>query len=58
MCSELWYVCGMAKVQTSVRMTPKAKEMISLIAEKLGISQGSVLELAIRKMHKEVTRGR
>jgi hypothetical protein len=42
----------MAKLQTSVRMSPEARRLLGLISAKLGVSQGVVLELAIRKMAK------
>ena len=34
--------------QTSVRLTPEAKELIERLSKKLGINQTSVIEMAIR----------
>jgi predicted transcriptional regulator len=33
---------------TSIRLTPDAKRLLEILAEKLGVSQSAVLELAIR----------
>ena len=33
---------------TSVRLSPEAKRLLALLADKLSISQAAVLELAIR----------
>jgi hypothetical protein len=35
-----------------MRLTPEAKHLLALLAEKLGVSQAAVLELAIRKQAK------
>lgn len=40
------------KKQTSLRMSEEGKRLLELLAEKLGISQAAVLELAIREMAK------
>ena len=42
----------MVKKQTSIRMSYAAKELVVLLAERLGISQSAVLELAIRTLAK------
>jgi len=42
----------MVKKQTSIRMSDTAKELVVLLAERLGISQSAVLELAIRTLAK------
>ncbi len=38
------------KRATSVRLTPEAKRLIVALANKMGISQSAVLELAIRHL--------
>jgi predicted DNA-binding protein len=37
-----------ASQTTSLRLTPEAKRLLQLLAQKLGISQASVIEIAIR----------
>ena len=37
---------------TSMRLTPEAKRLLSLIAAKLGVTKSAVLELAVRGMAK------
>jgi hypothetical protein len=39
-----------------VRLTPEAKHLLALLAEKLGVSQAAVLELAIREQARRSTR--
>lgn len=36
------------KHNTSIRLTPEAKELIERLSEKLGINQTSVIEMAVR----------
>lgn len=48
----VWYAVNMVKKQTSIRMSYAAKELVVLLAERLGISQSAVLELAIRTLAK------
>ncbi len=48
----VWYAVNMVKKQTSIRMSDTAKELVVLLAERLGISQSAVLELAIRTLAK------
>ena len=43
----------MRKRATSLRLSDKARRLLVKLAEKLGISQTSVLEMAIRKLAKE-----
>jgi hypothetical protein len=43
----------MKRKPTSLRMTEEGKRLLELLAEKLGISQAAVLELAIRDMAKK-----
>jgi predicted transcriptional regulator len=38
-----------AKRLTSVRLSPEAKRLLALLAQKLSVSQTAVLELAIRE---------
>lgn len=38
----------MEKKQTSLRMSPRGKELLEETAEKLGITQAAAIELAIR----------
>jgi hypothetical protein len=38
------------KVPVAVRLTPAARELMVTMAEKLGLSQAGVLELALRKL--------
>jgi hypothetical protein len=40
------------KYLTSMRLTPEAKHLLALLAEKLGVSQAAVLDLAIREQTK------
>jgi predicted transcriptional regulator len=42
----------MKKTPTSIRMSDEGKRLLEALAEKLGISQAAVLELAIREMAK------
>jgi predicted DNA-binding protein len=44
------YNSGMRKdaKQTSIRLTPEAKELIERLSKKFGINQTSVIEMAIR----------
>ena len=44
------------KEQTSMRLTVEAKRLIKELADKMGISQAAVFEIAIRKMAKEEAR--
>ena len=37
---------------TRMRLTPEAKHLLALLAERLGVSQAAVLELAIREKAK------
>ena len=39
------------KEATSYRLTPEAKRLLTNLAEKLGLSRGAVLEIAIRDFH-------
>jgi hypothetical protein len=48
----VWYTVNMVKKQTSIRMSDTAKELVVLLAARLGISQSAVLELAIRTLAK------
>ena len=43
------FVCMETKELTSMRLTPEAKRLITLIAAKLGVTKSTVLELAIRE---------
>lgn len=38
----------MAKIKTSIMLSPKAKQLLVKLAEKLGLSQSAIFELAIR----------
>ncbi len=49
----MWYAVNMVKKQTSIRMSDTAKKLVVLLAERLGISQSAVLELAIRTLAKQ-----
>ena len=50
---QKWYNGGMrTKQATSIRLTPEAKRLLQLLAEKLGLSQTGILELAIREKAK------
>jgi predicted transcriptional regulator len=40
------------KHSTSIMLTPEAKRLLRLLADKLGISQSAVMELAIREKAK------
>lgn len=40
------------KMSTSIRLTMKAKHLLEALAEKLGISQSAVIEIAIREKAK------
>jgi biotin operon repressor len=40
----------MAKEQTSYRISTTAKQLLALLATKLGLSQTAVIELAIRRL--------
>jgi len=43
----------MNKLLTSIRITEEAKRLRQLLAQKLGVSQSAVLELAIRALAKQ-----
>ena len=43
----------MKKRSTSLRLSDQARTLLAKLAEKLGISQTAVLELAIRKLAKD-----
>jgi predicted transcriptional regulator len=50
---QKWYDGGMrTKQATSIRLTPEAKRLLAMLAEKLGLSQAAILELAIREKAK------
>jgi predicted DNA-binding protein len=38
------------RIQTSVRLTTEAKEMVEKISEKLGITKNGVVEMSIRRL--------
>lgn len=40
----------MPKKPTNIRLTEDAKKLLSLLAQKLGLSQTGVIELAIREL--------
>ena len=40
----------MDKQATSIRLTPEAKRLIKELANKLGVTQASIIEIAIRKL--------
>jgi predicted transcriptional regulator len=44
------------KKLTSMRLTPQAKELITHLAGKMGITQSAVLEIAIRTLAKKENR--
>jgi len=37
------------KQATSIRLSPEARRLLALLAEKLGISQAAAMEIAIRR---------
>ena len=39
-----------ASTHTSLRLTPAAKRLLLAVSEKLGVTQASVIEMAIRKL--------
>ena len=39
----------MKKLPTSLRLSPEAKRLLAALAERLGVSQSAVIELAIRE---------
>jgi predicted DNA-binding protein len=41
------------KEATSYRLTTEVKQLIKLLAQKLGVNETSVIELAVRKLAKE-----
>jgi predicted transcriptional regulator len=43
----------MSKISVSVRLTPSATQILKELAQRLGISQAAVIELALRKFEKE-----
>jgi len=43
-----------SKAVTTVRLTEEAKTLLRQLSEEMGISQTAVMELAIRKMAKEL----
>jgi predicted DNA-binding protein len=43
----------MSKKLTSIRLTPEAKQLIEKLAKHMGISQSSVLEIAVRELAKK-----
>ena len=43
----------MTKEPTSFRLSPEALALIREMAERLGVSQASVIELAVRKLARE-----
>jgi predicted transcriptional regulator len=44
---------GPEKLATSVRVSAEAKRLMESLAEKLGISQSAVFELAVRQLAKQ-----
>ncbi len=40
----------MDKQATSIRLTPEAKRLIKELAKKLGVTQASIIEIAIRRL--------
>jgi predicted transcriptional regulator len=38
-----------ANQTTSIRLTPEAKRLLSRLAQKLGVTQAAIIEMAIRK---------
>ena len=42
----------MGKRSTSLRLSPEAKRLLELLAQKLGVTKSSILELAIREKAK------
>lgn len=50
----MWYNFSMKKkILTSIRLTPQAKRLIELTAQKMGITQSAVIEVAIREYAKK-----
>lgn len=43
----------MPKKSTSIRITDEARNILTTLAAKLGVSQAAVMELALRKLAKE-----
>lgn len=43
----------MRKPSTTIRISNEARELLQSLAKQLGISQAAVMEIAIRKLHKE-----
>ncbi|HEY4033966.1 MAG TPA: hypothetical protein VGL94_08410 [Ktedonobacteraceae bacterium] len=41
------------KEATSYRLTTEVKQLIKLLAQKLGVNETSIVELAVRKLAKE-----
>ena len=46
-----WYNSDMKKEQktTSLRLTPKAMCLLKMLAEKLGVTQTAIIEMALRE---------
>jgi hypothetical protein len=41
------------KIPTSFRLTPAARDLVVALAEKMGVSQTAVIELALRMLAKK-----
>lgn len=38
------------KQQTSIRLSPEAKRLLAELAQKLGVTQAAIVEIAIRRL--------
>lgn len=50
---SLRYNADMSKSATSYRLSPKALELLRLLAEEMGVSRTSVIEIGIRELAKK-----
>jgi predicted transcriptional regulator len=50
---KVLYAYAMSKISVSVRLTPSATQILKELAQRLGISQAAVIELALRKFARE-----
>lgn len=50
----LRYNAAMGKRQTSVRLTPEARDLLLQLADAMGLSKTAVIELAIRALARRV----
>ena len=45
----VYNVCMKKQAHTSIRYTPEARQLLELMAQKLGVTQTAIVEMAIRE---------